>query len=79
MELWRIFCRQDSIPAEARDATFVKLIQPFSQLKQEADLFNAGRAGVETLLGRGPTPNLRLPAGPAGRAIGGHAARSPAT
>jgi hypothetical protein len=50
VELWRIFCRQDSIPAEARDATFLKLIQPFSQLKQEADLFNAGRAGVETLL-----------------------------
>ncbi len=50
VELWRILCRQDSIPVEARDATFLKLIQPFSQLKQEADLFNAGRAGVETLL-----------------------------
>jgi len=50
VELWRILCRQDSIPPEARDVTFVKLIQPFTQLKQEADLFNAGRAGVETLL-----------------------------
>lgn len=50
VEIWRILCRQDSIPAEARDATFLKLIQPFSQLKQEAELFNAGRAGVETLL-----------------------------
>ena len=50
VELWQILLPPGFHSAEARDATLVKLIQPFTQLKQEADLFNAGRAGVKTLL-----------------------------
>jgi hypothetical protein len=50
VELWRALCRQDSIPLEARDASFRKLIEPFGQVKQEAELFDAGRAGVNLLL-----------------------------
>jgi len=50
VELWRILCRQNSIPTERRDATFAKLIAPFSGVKQETELFHAGRSGVETLL-----------------------------
>lgn len=50
VELWRILCRQDSIPAGAQDATFQKLIDPFTHIKQEADVFNAGKSGVDVLL-----------------------------
>jgi hypothetical protein len=50
VELWRALSRQGSIPVDARDATFQKLIEPFGQIKQEADVFDAGRAGVNLLL-----------------------------
>ncbi|HMF79239.1 MAG TPA: hypothetical protein VK604_26505 [Bryobacteraceae bacterium] len=50
VELWRALCRQGSIPLDARDASFSKLIEPFGQLKQPAELFDAGRAGVNLLL-----------------------------
>ena len=50
VELWRLLCRQGSIPANAQDATFSKLIQPFTQVKQEADLFDASRSGIDLLL-----------------------------
>jgi hypothetical protein len=48
--LWQILCRQNSIPASAQDASFSKLIEPFAKVKQEAELFDAGRSGVDTLL-----------------------------
>jgi len=50
VELWRILCRQDSIPFAARDQVFAKILDPFESVKQEADVFEAGRAGVNTLL-----------------------------
>ncbi len=50
VEIWRILCRQDSIPAGQRDAVFSKLIDPFAGVKQETELFEAGRAGVNLLL-----------------------------
>src|SRR5581483_11466503 len=50
VELWRILCRQGSIQPDAQDASFAKLISPFAQVKQETELFDAGRAGVELLL-----------------------------
>jgi hypothetical protein len=50
VELWRILCRQGSIPPSAQDATFSKLIQPFTQVKQEADLFDASHSGIDLLL-----------------------------
>jgi hypothetical protein len=50
VELWRALCRQGSIPMEARDASFTKLIGLFGQIKQEAELFDAGRAGINILL-----------------------------
>ena len=48
--LWQIFCRQGSIPPTRADETLTALITPFSTLKNTRDLFDAGRAGVETLL-----------------------------
>jgi hypothetical protein len=50
VELWRILCRQDSIPYAARDQAFEKILEPFEGAKQEADVFEAARAGVNTLL-----------------------------
>jgi len=50
VELWRILCRQGSIPVEAQDETFAKLIEPFGHIKQEAEIFDAGRSGVDLLL-----------------------------
>jgi hypothetical protein len=50
VEIWRILCREDAIPSARQDATFAKLIEPFAKTDNEADLFNAGRAGVSSLL-----------------------------
>jgi hypothetical protein len=57
VELWRILCRQDSIPASAQDAVFEKIINPFSGIKGEADVFSASHAGLDALLDAA-TPNL---------------------
>ena len=43
VELWRILCRQDSIPVSSRDEAFSKIISPFLQMKQESDVFDAVR------------------------------------
>lgn len=51
VELWRILCRENVIPVEKQDATFAQLVAPFDQLSGEAELFAAGRSGVELLLG----------------------------
>jgi hypothetical protein len=50
VELWRILSRQDTMPLAARDEAFSRIISPFAQVKQEADVFEAARAGVNTLL-----------------------------
>jgi hypothetical protein len=50
VELWRILSRQDSIPAAARDKAFSSLLAPFATVRQEADVFDAARAGVGVLL-----------------------------
>ncbi len=50
VEIWRILCRQDSIPLSARDEAFNKIVSPFLQIKQESDVFDAGRSGVNALL-----------------------------
>lgn len=50
VELWRILCRQGSIQLSERDASFAKLIRLFDSVKQEGELFDAGRAGIDLLL-----------------------------
>ena len=55
VELWRILCRQDSIPFAARDQAFAKILDPFQSAKQEADVFDGARAGVGTLLAAADT------------------------
>ena len=56
VELWSILCRQNSIPADAQDAVFGKIVRPFSHLKQEFEIFAAGRAGVDALLAAAQAP-----------------------
>lgn len=48
--LWRILVLQDSIPAARQDASFTKLLAPFTHVKQEGDVLDAGRSGIDTLL-----------------------------
>ena len=48
--LWQIFARQQSIPPAAADATLAKLLEPFAQIHDDKDVFDAGRGGVQNLL-----------------------------
>ncbi len=48
--MWQIFVRQRLIPAEQTDATLSALIAPFATVKNQRDLFDAGRGGVQLLL-----------------------------
>ncbi len=48
--LWQIFCRQSSIPSANADAALGALLPPFSAAKTNRELFDAGRAGLNSLL-----------------------------
>jgi hypothetical protein len=48
--LWQIFCRQGSIPSAKADAAISSLITPFATLKNNRELFDAGRHGLTSLL-----------------------------
>ncbi len=50
VETWQIFLRQNIIPTDSADASFTKLIEPFGHVRQESEVFNAGRSGVDVLL-----------------------------
>ncbi|HSU57848.1 MAG TPA: hypothetical protein VLI55_00935 [Bryobacteraceae bacterium] len=50
VELWRILCRQGSITRDSQDASFAKLISPFAHVRQETEVFDAGRSGIALLL-----------------------------
>ncbi len=56
VEIWRILCRQNAISDSAQEATFAKLIDPFTRIKQESDLFDAGRSGLKTLFSAANAP-----------------------
>jgi hypothetical protein len=49
--LWQILVRQQSIPHGQEDAVFSNIVDGFAQIKNQRDLFDAGRAGVKRLLG----------------------------
>ncbi len=48
--LWQIFVRQQTIPRDAADAALAKILAPFAKIGNDRDVFDAGRAGVRTLL-----------------------------
>lgn len=56
--IWEILCRENAIPADSQNAVFAKLIEPFGHVKQDSELFDAGRSGVTLLLsGANARPN----------------------
>ncbi|MGP0072776.1 MAG: hypothetical protein ACLPWF_12690 [Bryobacteraceae bacterium] len=48
--LWQIFCRQGSITPADQDRTLAAILTRFAKVKTEGDIFDGGRAGVQTLL-----------------------------
>ncbi len=48
--LWTIFSRQGVIPEANQDAAFVKVVEAFSRVKQDSDLFAAARTSLDSLL-----------------------------
>jgi tetratricopeptide (TPR) repeat protein len=53
--IWQIFCRQGSIPAGKADETLAGLTAPFATLKNDRDLFDAGRHGLTLLPNAAPS------------------------
>jgi hypothetical protein len=48
--LWQILVRQQSLPRDEADAILAKLLAPFAQIRNDRDIFDAGRGGVRNLL-----------------------------
>jgi hypothetical protein len=48
--MWQIFCRQSSISSANADAALTALLPPFNAAKTNRELFDAGRAGLNSLL-----------------------------
>jgi hypothetical protein len=52
--LWQIFVRQGTIPAAQADSAFSTLVASFSAIKNERELFDAGRAAIKSLIAAAP-------------------------
>jgi hypothetical protein len=52
--LWQILVRQESLPADKADPVFSTLVASFAQVRNNRDLFDAGRSGVKLLLASVP-------------------------
>ena len=48
--LWQVLALQNQIPPGARDFAFAKVIAPFAHVRQETEVFEAGRSGIDVLL-----------------------------
>ena len=48
--LWQILVRQESLPDAQANASFASIVNPFGKLRNSKELFDAGQAGVRTLL-----------------------------
>ncbi|MBL8228882.1 MAG: hypothetical protein JNL98_10410 [Bryobacterales bacterium] len=65
VSLWQIFVRQESIPSAQADATLSSLLSSFVKIRNNRELFDAARAGVDLLLKQtgttaGANPSDRL-------------------
>lgn len=47
--IWQILARQGLIPASGADAAFAEMLAPFATVKNNRDLFDAGRSGIQAL------------------------------
>ena len=69
--LWQIFSRQGSIAPADQDRTLAAILTRFAKVKNEGDVFDGGRDGVQTLLAATGSPAGTSGAGsharPAGR------------
>jgi hypothetical protein len=54
--LWQIFCRQGSIAPADRDRTLAAILTKFAKVKNEGEVFNGGREGIQTLLAATHSP-----------------------
>ena len=54
--LWQIFCRQGSIAPADQDRALSAILARFAKVKNEGDVFDGGRDGVQTLLTATNTP-----------------------
>jgi hypothetical protein len=54
--MWEIFCRQGSIPSTKADAALAGIAAPFAAVKNDRDLFDAGRSGLNLLLKSSTSP-----------------------
>ncbi len=54
--LWQTFCRQGSIRAADEDSSLAAILTPFSKVKNESDVFDGGRQGVQKLLTAANSP-----------------------
>ncbi len=48
--LWQILFRQGSVPPQEADGAFLAVLSGFEKVREDEDLFEAGRAGVRALL-----------------------------
>ena len=54
ISLWQILVRQQSLPETKADAVFSGITTAFAQVKNDRELFDAGREGVKLLLAGAP-------------------------
>ncbi len=54
--LWQIFCRQGSIAPADEDRTLSLILGRFAKVKNEGEVFEGGREGVQTLLAAAKSP-----------------------
>jgi hypothetical protein len=48
--LWQIFTRQGCLPGDKTDGALKEILAPFASVKNNIELFDAGRNGIKTLL-----------------------------
>jgi hypothetical protein len=54
VSLWQVLVRQGTIPAAKADAAFAAVVGGFEQTKNDRELFDAGRSGVNALVAAAP-------------------------
>ena len=54
--LWQIFCRQNSITPAEQDRALTAILARFTKVKNEGDVFDGGREGIQALLAAANSP-----------------------
>jgi hypothetical protein len=59
--MWQIFCRQGSIAPDGADPALAAILTPFASVRNNRELFDAGRSGVVALLKATDSPENANP------------------